>query len=72
MSTIHDIDSMYADHENGVREVFDTDAYDLPLSVATCGECGRSWDNDRASGLTPTPSGRCPFEYDHGTEHDDE
>lgn len=66
---LYDTSTMYVDHPNGVREVLDTEAYDEPFSVATCGACGRSWDDDRASGLTPTPSGRCPFEYEH--EHED-
>lgn len=31
----------------------------------TCGTCGRTWDDAVPTGLTPTPSGRCPFEYMH-------
>ncbi|AYD82172.1 hypothetical protein KNU13_gp86 [Gordonia phage Turuncu] len=38
----------------------------LISSVVRCGECGRSWDDAIATSWTPTPSGRCPFEYDHG------
>ena len=30
--------------------------------VATCGACGRSWDDGQSTGVTPTPAGRCPFE----------
>ena len=26
-----------------------------------CGHCGRTWSSIK----TPTPSARCPFEYDH-------
>lgn len=37
-------------------------------SLATCGECGRSWDDGIVTGWTPAPSGRCPFEYYHATE----
>ena len=33
--------------------------------VATCGECGRSWDDGVSTSMTPAPSGRCPFEYFH-------
>lgn len=33
---------------------------------ATCGNCGRTWDDGIPTGLTPTPAGRCPFEYMHG------
>lgn len=32
---------------------------------ATCGSCGRSWDDSVSTCCTPVPSGRCPFEYDH-------
>jgi len=31
----------------------------------TCGHCGLSWDDAIITGITPTPSGRCPFEYFH-------
>lgn len=56
------------EHDNGVVEVFRVDDYqdDNPgVDIATCGECGRSWDDSHSSGLTPAPSGRCPFEYEH-------
>lgn len=33
--------------------------------LVTCGTCGRSWDDSIATGSTPAPSGRCPFEYYH-------
>lgn len=33
--------------------------------LVTCGECGKTWDDARVTGRTPTPSGRCPFEYVH-------
>ncbi len=36
-------------------------------SLATCGHCGRSWDDGIITSMTPTPSARCPFEYYHGT-----
>lgn len=32
---------------------------------ATCGHCGRTWDDAHISGMTPTPAGRCPFEHMH-------
>lgn len=32
---------------------------------ATCGTCGRSWDDSIITGWTPTPGARCPFEYYH-------
>lgn len=31
----------------------------------TCGECGLTWDDAVVTGMTPAPSGRCPFEYFH-------
>ena len=36
-----------------------------PATFARCGTCGRAWDDDKATSLTPAPSGRCPFEYWH-------
>ena len=36
--------------------------------IATCGHCGNSWNDAIISGVTPAPSGRCPFEYDHEYE----
>ncbi len=34
----------------------------------TCGTCGRSWDDAVVTGMTPAPSGRCPFEQYHEDE----
>ncbi|QRI45323.1 hypothetical protein SEA_FLOAT294_83 [Gordonia phage Float294] len=34
--------------------------------IVQCGECGRYWDDAVTTSVTPAPSGRCPFEYDHG------
>jgi hypothetical protein len=36
-----------------------------PHDIATCGSCGRSWDDGQSTALTPAPSARCPFEYEH-------
>jgi hypothetical protein len=33
--------------------------------AAFCGTCERWWDDDKPTGMTPVPSGRCPFEYYH-------
>lgn len=41
-------------------------------SYMTCGTCGRTWDDALVSGMTPVPSGRCPFEYDHEEEEEPE
>lgn len=34
---------------------------------ATCGTCGRTWDDSisTSTSVTPAPSARCPFEYYH-------
>lgn len=41
--------------------------------VAECGHCRRSWDDGQSTGMTPAPSGRCPFEYEHERDpHDDD
>lgn len=32
---------------------------------ARCGTCGRLWDDGLSTAWTPSPSGRCPFEYFH-------
>jgi hypothetical protein len=37
----------------------------LERRAATCGTCGRSWDDTISTSMTPVPSGRCPFEYEH-------
>lgn len=34
----------------------------------TCGTCGLSWDDGKPTEWTPTPAGRCPFEYFHEVE----
>lgn len=33
--------------------------------ATVCGHCGKAWDDSISTSMTPTPSGRCPFEYDH-------
>ena len=33
--------------------------------IVTCNACGLSWNDDKITGWTPAPSGRCPFEYHH-------
>lgn len=65
---------IYRLHQSGAREVFDSARY-LEIypegKVTTCYSCGRSWDDAFVSGVTPAPSARCPFEYQHrATRHD--
>ena len=38
--------------------------------AATCGTCGRSWDDTISTSVTPVPSGRCPWEYEHDSERE--
>jgi hypothetical protein len=45
-----------------VRELDDDEN---PEGKATCGSCGRSWDDSISTGWTPAPSARCPFEAFH-------
>lgn len=40
------------------------DDHEVP-GKATCGTCNRSWDDSVSTSMTPTPSGRCPFEQFH-------
>lgn len=35
------------------------------MDKTTCGTCGLSWDDSIVTGMTPVPSGRCPFEHFH-------
>jgi len=48
----------------GATPRYDEDGNEVVV-VATCGVCGRSWNDAAVSAVTPTPSGRCPFEYEH-------
>jgi len=38
---------------------------DSAIDRCQCGECGLSWDDGKVTGWTPSPAGRCPFEYFH-------
>jgi hypothetical protein len=40
--------------------------------IATDGSCGLSWDDSIITGITPAPSARCPFEYFHKYDDNDE
>lgn len=35
------------------------------IEPVRCGTCGLRWDDGKCTAWTPTPSGRCPFEYFH-------
>lgn len=60
--------------DRGVVRVLQTGAYlaqvlktgrDASRDLATCGNCGRTWDDGVITGWTPTPAARCPFEDMH-------
>lgn len=58
----------YRKHKSGAREVFDVARYvdsHAGADIALCATCHRFWDDAVSSGVTPAPSGRCPFEYQH-------
>ena len=46
-----------------MSDVVELDPDDPRATV--CGHCHRGWDDSVSTDVTPTPSGRCPFEYDH-------
>lgn len=48
-----------------VRELFTDDEIRDAKDPACCGACGRWWDDGIVTAVTPVPSGRCPFEYEH-------
>ena len=43
----------------------DADGVAGAIDPATCGTCGRTWDDGVSTGITPAPSARCPFEPFH-------
>lgn len=60
----------YRTAPNGARQIFDPKRYAQKTGrslrdFCQCGHCGRVWDDSHVSGVTPTPAGRCPFEYSH-------
>lgn len=51
-----------------VRELED---WENPPGAMMCVHCGRRWDDSIPTSMTPAPSGRCPFEYEHEYEEDE-
>lgn len=49
---------------NGATPRYDEDGK-LIEDIMTCGTCGTSWNDALISERTPTPSARCPYEYEH-------
>lgn len=54
---------------DGAEPFFDADGREI-VNVATCGTCGRSWNDAQISDVTPAPAGRCPFEDSPEHERD--
>lgn len=52
--------------EEGTRR-YDDDGAPI-IRIATCGACGRSWDDALGTSMTPAPAARCPFEDEHEDE----
>lgn len=50
--------------ENGATPQIDDDGK-VVEDMATCGTCGKTWNDALITGTTPTPSARCPYEYIH-------
>lgn len=66
---IEELQAEIEEDESEVREAEEEAAQridsDHTRCMATCGECGRSWDDNVVTGRTPAPSARCPFEASH-------
>lgn len=56
---------MSNEKEFPVKELITEEEKQNAKSLATCGNCGRSWDDAVVTSMTPAPSARCPFEYFH-------
>lgn len=54
------------EHDNGVIELHPANP-----RATVCGTCRRGWDDTVSTSVTPTPSGRCPWEDEHTYEEDD-
>lgn len=50
--------------DNGATPQLD-DEGQVVEDIATCGNCGESWNDALITERTPAPSGRCPYEYEH-------
>lgn len=58
--------------EHPVRPLFTKAEKDAAVDLAQCGTCHHFWDDGIATGWTPTPGGRCPFEEYHQNEEPDQ
>jgi len=48
----------------GANATYDENGNEV-VDIVTCNTCGRSWNDAAVSSVTPAPSARCPFEYEH-------
>lgn len=49
---------------NGAEPQYDDDG-NVRVDMATCGTCGKSWNDALITSRTPAPAARCPYEYIH-------
>ena len=59
-----EIESEEISEDNGADVQTDDDGKTI-VRTATCGECGKSWNDALITGRTPAPSARCPYEHMH-------
>ncbi len=59
-----EIDGAEISEDNGAEPQLDDNGKTIE-DIATCGECGKSWNDALISDKTPVPSGRCPYEDLH-------
>jgi len=58
------IESDEISEDNGAEPQLDENGQVIE-NMATCGECGKTWNDALISSRTPAPSGRCPYESIH-------
>jgi hypothetical protein len=59
-----EIEAEEISEDNGAEPQLDEDG-NTKVETATCGTCGKSWNDALISSSTPTPGGRCPYEHIH-------
>jgi len=83
--TVHDINRGCPRHGRQPAEIVGTigadnhgmicrvcKAKERAVDIATDGACGLSWDDSISTAWTPAPAARCPFEYFHQYDDNDE
>lgn len=59
-----EIEAEEISEDNGAEVQLD-ESGETREDIATCGECGKSWNDALITDRTPVPSGRCPYESIH-------